>query len=77
MVQFMWTVQGTVWYSLCGLDREQCGTFMWTGHGTHNIGTEEITGDDIYNLYSSPYDIMVLKWRCIRWAGHVAGIKEI
>jgi len=45
-VYFMWTGQGTAWYSLCGLDREQCSTVhvdwtgnsvvqcMWTGKGT-------------------------------------------
>ena len=46
LVQYMWTEQGTVWYSVCGLDREQFGTVyvdqtgnvvvqcMWTGQGT-------------------------------------------
>jgi len=26
VVQFMWTEQGTMWWSLCGLNREHCGT---------------------------------------------------
>jgi len=89
VIQCMWTGQGTVWYSVCGLVREQCDTVyvdwsgnsvvqcMWTRYVTQNIRTEEITADDIYNLYSLPHDIMLLKWRCIRWAGHVVRMKEI
>jgi hypothetical protein len=26
VVQYMWTGQGTVWYSKCGPNRERCGT---------------------------------------------------
>jgi len=50
----MWTEQGTVWYSICGPNREQCGTvyvdrtgnsvvqYMWTEQGTHYVRTEKI-----------------------------------
>jgi len=46
VVQFMWTGQGTLWYSVCGLNRVECGTVyvdwiwnsvvqcMWPGHET-------------------------------------------
>jgi len=34
VVKCMWTGQGTVWYTVCGLDRERFGTVYvdWTGH---------------------------------------------
>ena len=46
MIGCMWTGQGTVWYSICELDRELCGKVyvaltgksvvqcMWPGQGT-------------------------------------------
>jgi hypothetical protein len=32
--------------------------------------------EELYDLYSSPYIIRVIKSRRMRWAGHVASMKE-
>jgi hypothetical protein len=46
-------------------------------------GREEVTGwrklhnNELHNLYSSPYNIRMMKWRRMRWTWHVARIGEI
>jgi hypothetical protein len=32
--------------------------------------------DELHSLYSSPNIVRVIKWRRIRWAGHVARMGE-
>jgi hypothetical protein len=36
----------------------------------------KLHNDELYNLYSSPNIVMVIKSRRMRWAGHVAHIEE-
>jgi hypothetical protein len=37
----------------------------------------KINSEELYNLYSSPYITGVTKSRRVRWAGHVAPIREM
>jgi hypothetical protein len=42
------------------------GTSWWVWRRLHN--------KEFYTLYSSPNIIRVIKWRRLRWAGHVANM---
>jgi hypothetical protein len=37
---------------------------------------EKLHNDELHNLYSSPNIVRVIKWRRMRWAGHVARMGE-
>jgi hypothetical protein len=46
--------------------------------------TDEVTGEwrklhneELRDLYSSPSIIRIIKWRRMRWAGHVARIERL
>jgi hypothetical protein len=36
----------------------------------------ELHNEELHNLYSSPRIIRIIKWRRMRWAGHVARMEE-
>jgi hypothetical protein len=38
--------------------------------------SRKLHNEDLHNLYSSPSIIRVIKWRRMRWAGHVARMGE-
>jgi hypothetical protein len=45
---------------------------------------DEVTGEwrrlhneELNDLYSSPNTVLVIKWRRMRWAGHVARVGEV
>jgi hypothetical protein len=35
-------------------------------------GWRKLHNEELHNLYSSPSIIRIIKWRRMRWAGHVA-----
>ena len=37
-------------------------------------GWRELHNEQLYDLYSSPHIIRVIRWRIMRWAGHMACI---
>jgi hypothetical protein len=39
-------------------------------------GWRKLHNDNLYNLYSSPHIIKMIKWR-MSWVGHVAHIEEL
>jgi hypothetical protein len=39
-------------------------------------GWRELRNEELHNLYSSPSIIRIIKWRRMRWAGHVARMGE-
>jgi hypothetical protein len=39
-------------------------------------GWRKLHDEELQNLYSSPSIIRIIKWRRMRWAGHVARIAE-
>ena len=42
----------------------------------HNKGIEKTANNELYALYSSPNTIQVINSRRMRWAGHVARMRE-
>jgi hypothetical protein len=36
----------------------------------------KLHNDELHSLYSSPNIVRVIKWRMMRWAGHVARTEE-
>jgi hypothetical protein len=39
-------------------------------------GWRKLYNEELHNLYSSPSIIRIIKWRRMRWAGHVARMGE-
>jgi hypothetical protein len=39
-------------------------------------GWRKLNNDELSNLYSSPYEIRMIKSRIMRWAGHVARMRR-
>jgi hypothetical protein len=39
-------------------------------------GWRKLHNEEVHNLYSSPSIIRIIKWRRMRWAGHVARMGE-
>jgi hypothetical protein len=39
-------------------------------------GWRKLHNEELHNLYSSPSIIKIIKWRRMRWAGHVARMGE-
>jgi hypothetical protein len=39
-------------------------------------GWRKLHNEELHNLYSSPSIIRIIKWRRLRWAGHVARMGE-
>jgi hypothetical protein len=39
-------------------------------------GWRKLHNEELHNLYSSPNIIRIIKWRRMRWAGHVARMGE-
>jgi hypothetical protein len=39
-------------------------------------GRRKLHNEELHNLYSSPSIIRIIKWRGMRWAGHVAQMGE-
>jgi hypothetical protein len=39
-------------------------------------GWRKLHNEELHNLYSSPCIIRIIKWRRMRWAGHVARMGE-
>jgi hypothetical protein len=39
-------------------------------------GWKKLHNEELHNLYSSPSIIRIIKWRRMRWAGHVARMGE-
>jgi hypothetical protein len=39
-------------------------------------GWRKLYNEELHNLYSSPSKIRIIKWRRMRWAGHVARMGE-
>jgi hypothetical protein len=39
-------------------------------------GWRKLHNEELHNLYSSPSIIRIIKWRRMRWAGHVAQMGE-
>jgi hypothetical protein len=40
------------------------------------VGLKILLNKDLYNLYSSPSIIRMIKSRRMRWAGHIARMRE-
>jgi hypothetical protein len=40
-------------------------------------GWRRLLSEELHNLYTSPNTIRVIKWRRMRWAGHVARTSEM
>jgi len=41
------------------------------------VGWRRLHNEELRNLYSSPNIVRVIKWRRVRWAGHVAHTEEM
>jgi hypothetical protein len=48
----------------------------WYKKGGVTGGWRKLHNEELHNLYSSPSIIRIIKWRRMRWAGHVARMGE-